>query len=112
MSRKTGPSPTTVVLVLARSDDTCEVCGVAAGQQIHHRRPRGMGGTRREDSNAPSALLYLCAPCHHGEVESKRDWAIVHGWLVGQAQDPALVPVLHARHGWVRLTDDGGVTPC
>ena len=23
-----------------------------------------------------------------------------------------LITVLHARHGWVRLTDDGGVTPC
>ena len=40
-----------------RSLGWCEVCGEYRVQEHHHRRPRGMGGSRRDDTAiAPSAL--------------------------------------------------------
>lgn len=66
-----------------------------------------MGSTRRPASNGAANLLDLCQRCH-SEIESHRNWAIVHGRLLQQHQDPAATPVL-LRHGWVLLTDEGCV---
>jgi len=74
---------------------------------LHHRRPRGMGGTTRADANSPANLLSLCAGCH-GYVESERYESYTQGWLVHMHHDPAAVPVLHDMDGWVLLDDDGG----
>jgi len=103
--RKTGPSKAQAEVVLARSGSVCEVCGNAWAEQLHHRRPRASGGSRRVDTNSPANILALCAQCHT-QVESKRSWAIVHGRLLQQHQDPAVTPVL-LRHGWLLLHDNG-----
>jgi 5-methylcytosine-specific restriction protein A len=105
--RHTGPSADVVELVIARSGNVCEICGNAMAEQIHHRRPRGMGGTRRESTNGAAALLHICA-ADHARLESHRNWAMVNGWLLQQHQDPTKVPVV-LRHGTVLLTDAGGV---
>jgi 5-methylcytosine-specific restriction endonuclease McrA len=39
----------------------CEVCGETA-VDIHHIRPKGMGGSKRADE--PSNLIALCRSCH------------------------------------------------
>jgi len=102
-------------LVLERDGGACVRCGIPIqGERgrdwsIHHRRPRGMGGTRKPDS--PANLLTLCgsgATGCHGEVESHRADALKSGWLVSQWADPAATPVL-VGHGarWVYLTEDG-----
>ena len=105
--RKTGPSRATVELIFARSGHCCEICGNVMAEQIHHRRPRGMGGSRQDDTNSPANLLHICAPCH-ARIESHRNWALVNGWLLQQHQNPARVPVV-LRHGSVLLDDAGEV---
>lgn len=102
MGRKTGPDRATVELLFERSHERCERCG-AMGEQIHHRRPRGMGGTRREDTNSLAAIVHLCANCH-SYIESNREWAHEHGWLVRQWADPAYQPV-RIQGSWIRLSE-------
>jgi 5-methylcytosine-specific restriction protein A len=94
----------------ARSLGLCEVCGVRPWAEVHHRRPRAAGGSRRPSTNLPGNALALCSEDHR-RAESHRNWALVHGWLVNQQQDePSLVQVqLH--HGWVRLDDVGRYEP-
>jgi 5-methylcytosine-specific restriction protein A len=105
--RSTGFTPAVHDLINERSGNVCEKCGNDWATQHHHRRPRSAGGTRRESTNRASNALALCERCH-ADCESRREWATVHGWLVSQHSDPALIPVL-TRHGWVRLTDEGGI---
>lgn len=86
--------------VLERDLYRCVSCGTYVGPfgdfSIHHRRPRGMGGTKRPESNLPGNLLLLCGSgttgCH-GWVESHRAEARDKGFLVWQSQDPETVPV-------------------
>jgi 5-methylcytosine-specific restriction protein A len=107
MSR-TGPSPAVRRSVHER-DSGCVVCGTYDGLQVHHRRPRAAGGTRRSDANSPANLLLLCLSCH-ARVESYREWAREVGLLLMQTQTPADCPLWW--HGVrVLLDDDGRVTP-
>lgn len=105
--RPIGFAPAVHSLIIERSGGVCEKCGNAVVDHHHHRRPRSAGGSRRESTNLASNALALCEPCH-SDIESRRDWALVHGWLVNQNADPRLVKVL-TRYGWVRLTDSGEV---
>jgi hypothetical protein len=66
---------------------------------IHHRRPRGMGGTGRADVHSLANLLLICGDgvqgCH-GFLERFREVAEARGYLVakeGRRSDPAEVPV-------------------
>ena len=102
VARKTGPDRATVEALFERSHERCERCG-SRGEQIHHRRPRGMGGTRREDTNSLAAIVHLCANCH-AYIESNREWAHEHGWLVRQWADPAFQPV-RIQGSWIRLSE-------
>lgn len=110
MGRRTGPSRAVVEMVLARSGGMCERC-YGTGEQIHHRRPRGMGGTHRVETNMPANLVHLCHSCH-GWVESHRTQALADGWLIRQAspKSPAEVLVMLA-WGSGYLDDLGGVCP-
>jgi 5-methylcytosine-specific restriction protein A len=103
--RTTGPSRKVRDLVLARDEAACIVCGLSESLQLHHRRPRGMGGTRRDNTNSPACLVTLCFP-HHQAVESERTFASLLGLLVAQQEDPSTVPLRYQRR-WVLLTDDG-----
>lgn len=99
MARKTGPDARTIQLVRDRSGGLCEICGWNEGQQFHHRKPRGMGGTRDKAINLPSNLLHLCYPCHR-EVESERSDSINTGRIVSQYSDPAETPFLGCGKWW------------
>ena len=95
-------------IVFNRAEGMCEKCG-GRGQSIHHRKPRGAGGTKIAD--VASNLLLLCGSgttgCH-GWVERNRVQALADGYLVRRVDDPALIPVLR----WgirVYLEDDGGI---
>ncbi len=93
--------------ILERSQGQCEICGLAAPEQIHHRRPRGSGGSKAADTNRAANGLAICSSCH-AIVESRREFALDRGWLVRQGYSPVNVPVVF--HGsWALLTDDGGV---
>lgn len=110
--KATGPAADVVEAVCERAGYSCEICTEQVGDRrgvdhhIHHRRPRGAGGSRRADTNLPSNLLLLCPPCHR-EVESHRGPAQSMGWLVVQSVDPATIAVLVQRDRWAYLTDDG-----
>lgn len=112
MGRSTGPSSAVVDAVLDRAQHSCEVCTCGLGErrgvdyQIHHRRPRQMGGTRRPGTNYPANLLALCPTCHE-QIESHRAVAYSMGWLLPQNADPAVVAVLVLRDQWKYLTDGG-----
>lgn len=101
----TGFSSQVRAVIIVRADRWCERCGGERGFEIHHRRPRGMGGTRRPETNQPSAGLLLCGKCHR-RIESHRLEALEHGWLVPQHRDPRDVPVLY--RGTPVFLDDHG----
>lgn len=103
--------------MFARAGGCCEACGAIVGRipySIHHRQPRGMGGSRDPAANSPTNLLLLCGTgttgCH-GEAESNRTAARARGVLVPRGTDPAAVPVLLHDTQWVYLNDAGGYTP-
>lgn len=99
--------------VLERDQHTCQRCGTYVGPfgvfSVHHRRPRGMGGSKRLDTDQPANLLTLCGTgttgCH-GLVESHRDQALSEGYLLFQTMFPDEQPVKTYR-GWVQLDNEG-----
>ena len=100
----TGFSAEVRQTILARSEGYCEV--MAAGctlmaTEIHHRRPRGMGGTVRPETNLASNGLAACRTCHL-RCEAMRNWARENGFILWQSDDPSVVPV------WWRCGWDGG----
>lgn len=98
--------------VRARSGGICELDSCGAAQVLHHRRPRGAGGTSLPWVNRAANALHLSDACHTDRVEAHRHRAYVNGWLVsmlGSAKS-ADVPVLY-RGRWVLLRDDGSVKP-
>lgn len=76
---------------------------------IHHRRPRGMGGSTDPGTDHPSNGLLLCGTgttgCH-GWVESHRAAALADGYLVPQGADPRRAPVRLPSGGLVLLDVD------
>ncbi len=106
MGRSTGFSKQVRRQIEDRAAGSCERCGIAApAYQLHHRRPRGMGGSTAVETNRASNGLCVCVSCH-ADIEANREEALRFGWLVRQGQNPVEVSVL--RKGmWVRLADDG-----
>ena len=116
--RPTGPNKPTRQLVLDRAGYRCEICGRllhdgtmwTQAYSVHHRRPRGMGGTTDPSANTPANLMLLCGTgttgCH-GYLESRRALARHGGWLLTQQQDPTTVPVIVHTRGRTLLTVDG-----
>lgn len=113
----TGPTPATVNLVINRDQGRCAKCGDhIRGERgrdwsIHHRMPRGMGGSKEKWINLPGALVLLCGSgvdgCH-GTLESYRIAAQEAGFIVRHGiTKPVNVPIQHAVHGVVLLDDFG-----
>jgi hypothetical protein len=106
----------TRALVIARAGGVCEVCGEKPTRDgsIHHRRPRGMGGTRNPEINSPTNLMYLCGSgttgCH-GWIESNRNDARVLGYLLRSGDDALETPVLLHRKRRVYLEPSGVYNP-
>lgn len=101
----TGFSKQVRTTVRKRSAGWCERCGAEPATEYHHRRPRGMGGTQRLETNLPSACLHLCVDCHR-DIELYRRRALESGWLVAQNMQPLSVAVIY-RGQWVLLDDNG-----
>lgn len=103
-------SPAIRSLCTERDAEACVRCPkgrTRPAQQLHHRRPRGMGSSVRGSTNQPSNLISLCEPCHR-EVESDRSAAFTQGYLVRQGEEPSTVPVLY-RGQHVLLSDAGAI---
>jgi 5-methylcytosine-specific restriction protein A len=99
-------------MIHRRANGRCEKCGMplpTALAQIHHRRPRGMGGTRRRESATASNGMYVHLACHM-DIESNRQLALANGWLVQQTHEPVDVAV-KLWNGWMMLDDEGWAQP-
>lgn len=114
MARLTGFSPLVRKQIQDRAGrdgftSRCEKCGWwISDNQIHHRRPRGAGGSRRLDTNLASNGVNLCPPCHD-DIESNRSEASDKGWLISQHRKgitPREIPV--EMHDGTYLLDDDG----
>lgn len=100
-------SPTTREQVSARAHYMCERCRLKPGEQWHHRRARGAGGTKRPETAFASNGLFVCAACH-AWIESNRSESQRLGYLVRQSMDPRDVAVWIGDR-FVFFTDDGGI---
>lgn len=114
-------TPAVVEVIWSRDNGSCVICSRGLhlserGQSwsIHHRSPRGMGGTRLTWVGLPANGVVLCGTgttgCH-GKVESDRKTAYGNGWLVRRngLLYPSDVPFLY-RGELVLLDDEGGIT--
>ena len=100
MGKQTGANNAVRLRIIERAFFECENCGTNNfdfGISIHHRKPRGMGGTKKTEINDPSNLLLLCGSgttgCH-GWIESHRTESYEKGLLVKQNDNPEDVPVV------------------
>jgi hypothetical protein len=108
--KQSGPDRATRDLVFER-DGGCVVCGCGPyALQVHHRKPRRMGGRSTPGINSPANLVSVCA-ADHAWLESRRAEAIRLGLLVMEHQDPREVPLNHCQLGPVLLDNDGAVLP-
>ena len=102
-------SAATTALIEARAKGLCEYCGrPAETYQIHHRRPRGMGGTKRPSMAANGVLVHGWC---HTRIEHNRSESRELGFLLYQGDNPEMIPVL-INQEWVRLCDDGTKAAC
>lgn len=115
--RNTGPTAETRKLVHERAGGCCERCGtvITGDYSVHHRLPRGMGGSKAPAINLPSNLVLLCGSATtpdgcHTAVERFRQAAMTTGWIVARTADPELVPVKMIS-GWWFLRADGTKLP-
>ena len=115
--RDTGPTAAVRALVKERAGAACERCGktITGSHSIHHRKPRGMGGTQDPAANSPSNLVLLCGSATtpdgcHTAVERFRQAAINTGFIVTRTADPETVPIKLVS-GWWFLRPDGTKLP-
>ena len=101
-------------LVLARDEGRCQwpMCGAWLDEfySLQHRRARGMGGSRRPDTNQPSNLVAVCGSATtgcHGLIEANPELASELGFRVSQGTTPANVLIHTITHGVVYLDDNG-----
>lgn len=102
-------------IVLERDGHRCRRCLrslLDSPASIHHRKPRGMGGTNDARSKDVRNLVLLCGSgttgCH-GWVESHRADASEEGWLVSSYDDLDR-PVVDLTGTAVTLCGDGTLT--
>lgn len=108
-----GFAPMVRGIIRERSGGVCEVqvaCEGIAAVQIHHRRGRFMGGTKRPETDLPANGLHICVPCHHYITTGHRIESYEKGWLVSQSADPALVPCMY-RGVFSKLDNTGCMAP-
>lgn len=92
-------------LIKDRAGQRCEVCGLTGTTQIHHRQPRGMGGSAARPIRSAANGLLVHVDCHR-RIEINRAKAYLLGHLVHRGDDPEQVRV-RLWDGWWYLTGDG-----
>lgn len=108
----TGFPPKVRAIIEGRAEGRCEamfspVCNGRV-EELHHRRPRGAGGTKAPAVNRAANALAVCQPCHQ-LIESQRAAARAAGFLVSLHEThPAQIAVLYRNSRLVILDDFGG----
>lgn len=82
-------------LVAERDRGECLVCGGEA-TDIHHRMPKGMGGTSDPDRNYGLANLVSLCREDHDHVHANPGESYTNGLLVHSWDDPLKCPVILA----------------
>lgn len=103
--------PKTLVALERRDGHRSAWTGDDVPTLVPQHRHGGMGG--RRGKHRLSVLVWLESDIN-GLIESDADYqaeAIRRGIKISLHADPTLVPVLHAVHGLVVLSDDGAVVP-
>ena len=102
-------TPAARAAILTATLDRCAGCGTTHNLHIHHRRPRGTGGTRNTSIGEPFNGVALCHT-HHTWAETHRDTARHLGWLTPHPHPDH--PYWTLQWGWIAWTllDDG--QPC
>lgn len=108
MSALTDEIRMTLHMLAVRTGQRCEWCGKPIQRMepssMHHRRPRGAGGTLREDVHSLAVLVLVhghgTLGCHR-DMEVSRDDAKARGFLIThhltrEPIDPASVPLVLA----------------
>lgn len=94
-------------LISERDRDECLVCGTEA-TDIHHRMPKGMGGTSDPDRNYGLANLVSLCRKDHDHVHANPEESYANGLLVHSWDDPVKCPLILADETVVTyLTVDG-----
>lgn len=107
----TGPTPAVRQVVMSRNHGICLRCNRAQGEQIHHRRPRGRGGSSLPEANAADNLVFICSSCH-SYIESHRTESYRTGWLLRHTnEEPGSVALVDRSGRTFFITDDGGPLP-
>lgn len=109
-----GPTPAVREQVRERDLYTCQLRGCYIGPlnpdySLQHRRCRGMGGSKRPDTNLPANLVLVCGSATtkcHGWIEANPIEAERLGFRVRQGANPASVPITTYRG--VRLLNNEG----
>lgn len=112
-----GFSDDTVGDIWNRDRGRCAMCGRTIGGSrginwsVHHRWPRGMGGSSEPFINLPSNGVLLCGSgttgCH-GYLESHRSDAEKLGFIIRSGvMRPHQIEIKHFLHGVVYLTTRG-----
>lgn len=108
--------------IIERDRGACVRCGAPVvhlergrAWSIHHRRPRGTGGTRVVWVNLAANGVVLCGSgttgCH-GWTERERTKAFNLGFLVSKigVATAMTTRLRHHLYGWVLLDNEGGYT--
>lgn len=111
MARNTGPTQLVRNAVIFRDNFSCRRCGKTPASQIHHRAPRGRGGTKCEWINGKANLALLDLECHEF-IERNRTYGYETGWLIKRNSNdlPEEVPLTDIYGRQFFLDDLGGVT--
>jgi len=114
MRKRTGATDEVRQQIFLRANFSCERCSETRftfGTSIHHRKPRGMGGTKKQEINDPTNLIFLCGTgttgCH-GWIESNRKIAFEKGLLVRQTENPSDIPFQDSFGNMWKLSSDFG----
>ena len=104
----------TAQLIEDRANGYCEFCFYPATEemQIHHRRPRGMGGSKDPVTASPANGVWVHYHCHRA-IEENRQHSLATGYLVHQHRDPRDIPVMmpQVTAFGMLLDDEGGYEP-
>jgi 5-methylcytosine-specific restriction endonuclease McrA len=96
-------------IVQGRAFGRCERClkATLCGDH-HHRRVRGMGGSKASDRHDPSNLVWLCRSCHDWAHDNPQE-STAAGFIVPRSSgnSPLQVPITDLA-GQTRFLDNRG----
>jgi 5-methylcytosine-specific restriction protein A len=93
-------------IILARDCGKCLRC-LGEACDVHHRKPKGMGGASAETEFGLANLVSLCRDCH-SFCHLEPSLAYKTGFLVHSWEDPAEIPLKVGSYSHVIRLDSAG----